>query len=114
LFFLKQKQSRETWNIGYTRVRKTKQKQSRETWNIGYTRGRKTKQKQSRETWNIGYTRVRKTKQKQSRMVIKTLHSSKLKIEQNEFSLTPGMNSGAPEGWTIPAPLVAPIVLNLG
>jgi hypothetical protein len=27
-------------------------------------------------------------------MVIKTLHSSKLKIEQNEFSLTPGMNSG--------------------
>ena len=47
-------------------------------------------------------------------MVIKTLHSSKLKIEQNEFSLTPGMNSGAPEGWTIPAPLVAPIVLNLG
>jgi hypothetical protein len=40
-------------------LRKTKQKQSRETWNIGYTRGRKTKQKQSRETWNIGYTRGR-------------------------------------------------------
>jgi hypothetical protein len=47
----KQKQSRETWNIGYTRGRNTKQKQSRETWSIGYTRGRKTKQKQSRETW---------------------------------------------------------------
>jgi hypothetical protein len=37
-----------------TRRRKTKQKQSRETDNIGYTRRRKTKQKQSRETDNIG------------------------------------------------------------
>ena len=46
---------------------KTKQKQSRETGNIGYTRRRKTKQKQSRETGNIGYTTQRKTKQKQSR-----------------------------------------------
>jgi hypothetical protein len=35
----------------------TKQKQSRETGNIGYTRQRQTKQKQSRETGNIGYTR---------------------------------------------------------
>jgi hypothetical protein len=52
LFFFvktKQKQSRDTDNIGYTRRRKTKQKQ-RETDNIGYTRGRKTKQTQSRET----------------------------------------------------------------
>jgi hypothetical protein len=57
---------------------------------------------------------VIETEVKREIMVIKTLHSSKLKIEQNEFSLTPGMNSGAPEGWTIPAPLVAPIVLNLG
>jgi hypothetical protein len=31
---------------------KTKQKQSRETGNIGCTRQRKTKQKQSRETGN--------------------------------------------------------------
>jgi hypothetical protein len=46
------------------KCRKTKQKQSRETGNIGYTRWRKTKQKQSRETGNIGYTRRRKTKQK--------------------------------------------------
>jgi hypothetical protein len=34
-----------------------KQKQSRETDNIGYTRRIHTTQKQSRETDNIGYTR---------------------------------------------------------
>jgi hypothetical protein len=38
---IKNGKSRETWNIGYTRGRKTKQTQSRETWNIAYTRGRK-------------------------------------------------------------------------
>jgi hypothetical protein len=47
----KQKQSRETGNIGYKRRRTTKQKQSRETGNIGYKRRRTTKQKQSRETF---------------------------------------------------------------
>jgi hypothetical protein len=42
----------------------TKQKQSRETGNIGYTRRRQTKQKQSRESGNMVYTihRTNKTK----------------------------------------------------
>jgi hypothetical protein len=48
----------------YTRRRQTKQKQSRESGNIGYTRQRQTKQKQSRETGNIGYTRHRTNKTK--------------------------------------------------
>ena len=72
-------QSTYTGNIGYTRHRKrtnkpnntaekTKQKQSRETGNIVYTRRRKTKQKQSRETGNIVYTRRRKTQQKQEKL----------------------------------------------
>jgi hypothetical protein len=47
---------------------KTKQKQSRETDNMGYTRRRQTKQKQSRETGNMGYTRQRKTKQRKIHM----------------------------------------------
>ena len=59
------KQSRELAIVYKTK--KTKQKQSRETGNIGCSKQRKTKQKQSRETDNIGYTRQRKTKQKQSR-----------------------------------------------
>jgi hypothetical protein len=42
---IKNGQSRETDNIGYTRRRKTKQKQSRETDNIGYTRRRKKRKK---------------------------------------------------------------------
>jgi predicted acetyltransferase len=44
---IKNGQSRETGNIGYTRQRKTKQNttQPRETGNIGYTRRRQTKQK---------------------------------------------------------------------
>ena len=47
-----------------------KNRQSRETDNTGYTRRRKTKQKQSRETDNTGYTRRRKTKQKHSTIYI--------------------------------------------
>jgi hypothetical protein len=53
------------YTITQARGRITKQKQSRETGNIGYTRGRITKQKQSRETGNIGYTRGRITKHTQ-------------------------------------------------
>jgi len=32
-----------------------------------------------------------------------------IKIEQHEHHLKTGVNSGAPEGWTVPAPLVAPV-----
>jgi hypothetical protein len=39
-------------------------------------------------------------------MIYKTLHS-----EQHEPHWKPGVNSSAPEGWTIPASLVAPVVL---
>ena len=38
-------------------------------------------------------------------MIYKTLHK-KLKIEQHEATKT-GVNSGAPEGWSVPAPNVA-------
>jgi hypothetical protein len=38
---IKNEQTRETGNIGYTRRRKTKQKQTRETGNIEYTRRRR-------------------------------------------------------------------------
>ena len=34
--------------------------------------------------------------------IYKTLHR-KLKIEQHEPHWKPGMNSGAPEGWAVPA-----------
>jgi len=43
-------------------------------------------------------------------MVSKTLHT-KTMIEQHEPHAIPHVNSGASEQWTIPAPLVAPIVL---
>jgi len=33
-----------------------------------------------------------------------------LKTEQREPHLKPGVNSGAPEGLTVPGPLVAPVV----
>jgi hypothetical protein len=47
----KQKQSRETGNIGYTRRRQTKQKQSRESGNIVYTRHRTNKTKTIQRNW---------------------------------------------------------------
>ena len=42
-------------------------------------------------------------------MIYKTLHIKQLKIEQYE----PRMNSGTPEVLTVPAPLVAIVVLLL-
>jgi hypothetical protein len=50
----KTKTIQRNWQHRVHKTRKKKQKQSRETDNIGYTRRRKTKQKQSRETGNIG------------------------------------------------------------
>ena len=35
----------------------------------------------------------------------------KLKIKQHELPLKPGINFGAPEGLSVPAPVVAPIML---
>ena len=32
-----------------------------------------------------------------------------IKIKQHEHHLKTGVNSGAPEGWTVPAPLVGPV-----
>jgi ABC-type proline/glycine betaine transport system substrate-binding protein len=32
------------------------------------------------------------------------------KVEQDKQRHTPGVISGAPEGWAVPAPLAAPIV----
>ena len=49
--------------------RAIKNGQSRETGNIGYTRRRQTKQKH-RETGNTGYTRRRKTKQKHNTICV--------------------------------------------
>jgi hypothetical protein len=42
--------------------------------------------------------------------IYKILHI-KLKIEQHEPHWKPGVNPGAPEGWAVPTPLVAPVVL---
>ena len=36
---------------------------------------------------------------------------TKLKTEQDEPHLKPGVNSGAPEEYTVPAPLVTPVVI---
>jgi len=43
-------------------------------------------------------------------MIYKVLHR-KLKIEEYESNNITGVNSGAPEWYTYPAPLVSPIVL---
>ena len=42
--------------------------------------------------------------------IYKTLHR-KLKIEQHEHHLKSGVNSGAPEGYAVPPPHVAPVAL---
>ena len=43
-------------------------------------------------------------------MIYKAQHR-KVKIKHHEHSNKTGMNSGASEGWTDPATLVAPVVL---
>jgi hypothetical protein len=40
-----------------------------------------------------------------------TKHTHKTKDRVTLTPLKTGMNSGAPEGWVVPAPLVAPVVL---
>jgi hypothetical protein len=40
-----------------------------------------------------------------------TKHTYKTKDRVTRTPLKPGVNSGVPEGWVIPAPLVAPVVL---
>jgi hypothetical protein len=45
-------------------------------------------------------------------MIYKAQHR-KVKIKHHEHSNKTGMNSGASEGWTDPATLVAPVVLYL-
>jgi hypothetical protein len=40
-----------------------------------------------------------------------TKHTHKAKDRVTRNPLKPGVNSGAPEGWTVPAPLVAPVVV---
>jgi hypothetical protein len=42
--------------------------------------------------------------------ILKTIHI-KLKIEQYQPHKKPGVNSGAPEGWEVLAPLVALVVV---
>ena len=46
-------------------------------------------------------------KEKGQSTVYKTIHI-KLNIEQHGPHQKPGVNSGAPEGWSVPAPLMAP------
>ena len=45
-------------------------------------------------------------------MLYKTLHR-KLRIDEATPLLKPGVNSGAPEGFVIPASLITPVVLLL-
>jgi hypothetical protein len=40
-----------------------------------------------------------------------TKHTHKTKDRWTRTPLKPGVNSGAPKGYAIPAPLVAPVVL---
>jgi hypothetical protein len=40
-----------------------------------------------------------------------TKHTYKTKDRVTQTPLKPGVNSGSPEGWAIPAPLVTPVVL---
>jgi ribosomal protein L3 len=56
---MKTKIIQRNWQYRVHKTKTRKQKQSRETGNIGYTRRRQRKQNQSRETGNIGYTRRR-------------------------------------------------------
>ena len=42
-----------------------------------------------------------------------TKHSHKAKDRVTRTTLKPGVKSGAPEWWAVPAPLVAPVVLIL-
>lgn len=44
-------------------------------------------------------------------MIYKSQHS-KLKVEQHEPHWKPGLNCGASEWWTVPAPLVAVVVVS--
>ena len=47
---------------------------------------------------------------KEETTIYKTLHRI-LGFEQNEFHNKPVINTGAPEGWVVPAPIVTPVML---
>ena len=51
------------------------------------------------------------TKDKRTKHYIQNA-AKKLAIEQQESHLKSAVISGAPEGWEVPAPLVAPVVLK--
>jgi Flp pilus assembly protein TadB len=78
---IKNEQTRETGNIGYTRRRKTKQKQTRETGNIVYTRRRKTKQNTIQRNWQH---RVHKTKKNNTKTIQRNWQHRVHKTKKNK------------------------------
>ena len=67
----------------------------------------------------IGVTRIRKSKknrqhngQKKKDKQGSTYYTHKTKDRVTRTPLKTGVNSGAPEGYSVPAPLVSPVVLH--
>ena len=70
-----------------------------------YQRGNQNPYIEEEQTTEWPTEKVQKDKQRS------TKHTYKTKDRVTRTTLKPGVNSGLPEGWAVPAPLVTPVVL---